>query len=171
MSDKDESKTEEAPPAADKPNWETEAEKWKALARKHEGQAKANKIELDQLRSEGDTSKSEMERLADRVSAAEERAARAESEQLRFQVAAAKKLTPAQAKRLQGTTLEELEADADDLLEAFGPKPDKGKDDGDRPASSGRPREALRAGADNTADDTDDDDPRAIVAKIPRSRF
>lgn len=38
---------------------------------------------------------------------------------IRLEVAAAKGLTPAQAKRLQGSTREELETDADDLLETF----------------------------------------------------
>jgi hypothetical protein len=39
---------------------------------------------------------------------------------LRLEVAAAKGLTPKQAARLQGSTREELEADADDLLATFG---------------------------------------------------
>lgn len=38
---------------------------------------------------------------------------------IRLEVAAAKGLKPAQAKRVQGSTREELEADADDLLETF----------------------------------------------------
>ena len=41
------------------------------------------------------------------------------SETLRREVADAKGLTPAQARRLVGTTREELEADADDVLEVF----------------------------------------------------
>ena len=47
------------------------------------------------------------------------------SETLRREVADAKGLTPAQAKRLVGTTREELEADADDVLEVFPSKPAK----------------------------------------------
>lgn len=41
---------------------------------------------------------------------------------LRLEVAAAKGLTPKQAERLRGATREELEADADDLLESFATK-------------------------------------------------
>ena len=47
-------------------------------------------------------------------------------EQMRREVADEKGLTPAQARRLVGTTREELEADADDVLAAFpitAPKP------------------------------------------------
>jgi hypothetical protein len=53
-------------------------------------------------------------------------------------VAKAKGLTEAQAARLAGSTKEELEADADALLEAFKPS--------GSPVSD-RPKEALRGGA------------------------
>ena len=63
-----------------------------------------------------------------------------ETASARRDVAAAKGLTEAQARFLTGSTREELEAAADELLEAF------------RPAPSGppkrRPTEALRGGAD-----------------------
>lgn len=78
----------------------------------------------DQDRADAD--KSEAEKRA----AAEERATAAELRALRLEVAADKGLTPAQAKRLQGGTREELEADADELLTVFkpakaaAPKPD-----------------------------------------------
>ena len=45
------------------------------------------------------------------------------TEQLRQQVIEAKGLTEFYAKRLNGSTLEELEADADDLLAVFPPRP------------------------------------------------
>lgn len=66
-----------------------------------------------------EASKTEAERLNDRLTAAEQRAQEAELRALRLEVASAKGLTPTQAKRLVGATKEELEADADDLLASF----------------------------------------------------
>jgi hypothetical protein len=74
--------------------------------------AKAKKLE--------EASKTEAEKLTERATAAEKRATDAESKALRMEVAAAKGLTQAQAKRLVGATKEELEADADELLASFG---------------------------------------------------
>lgn len=106
---------------------------------------KFRKAEQDKL----DADKSEAEKRA----AAEERAAAAELRATRLEVAAAKGLTPAQAKRLQGTTREELEADADQILIDFpvaaapagptAPKPDpsqgsKGNPPAARPSSLGQ---------------------------------
>ena len=147
-----------------------EAEKWKALARKHEQRAKDSHEELEKLKAEGDTSKTELEKINERLAAAEKRAEAAEIEGRRFQVAAAKKLTPAQAKRLQGTTLEELEADADDLIEAFTP-PDTGDSkDGDdtepKTTGGGKPKERLRPGADTSAEPEGEDDPRKLADAI-----
>lgn len=78
-----------------------------------------------------------------------------------IEVTQEKGLTPAHVKRLTGSTKEELEASADELLEDFpipeetdggdDDKPDGGKpkgDDGKKPAT--RPKEALKPGASNT---------------------
>ncbi|MFF1417641.1 hypothetical protein [Streptomyces sp. NPDC058280] len=110
---------------------------WKHHARKHEQRANAapDATELERLRAaeaELATRKAadltDAERLqaekdaaeAARLTAERERdAARADA--LRITVAAAKGLTPAQASRLRGSTKEELEADADDLLKDFAP--------------------------------------------------
>lgn len=67
-----------------------------------------------------DAEKSDLEKAAERAEAAEKRAAELELNALRNEVALSKGLTAAQAKRLQGSTKEELEDDADDLLETFG---------------------------------------------------
>ena len=77
--------------------------------------------ELDQA------SKTEQERLTERLAAAEARAAEIEGRALRLEVASENGLTPAQAKRLVGATREELEADAKELLATF--TPSKGDDD------------------------------------------
>lgn len=68
-----------------------------------------------------DLSKTEQEKLADSLVEAEQRAEDAEQKLLRAEVASEKGLTPAQAKRLTGSTKDELEADADELLEVLKP--------------------------------------------------
>jgi septal ring factor EnvC (AmiA/AmiB activator) len=145
--------------AADTTDWKAEAEKWKALSRKHEDQAKANKTELDKLKADGDASKSELQKLEERIASAEKRAEAAELAQRRAEVAQAKGLTPAQAKRLQGTTVEELESDADDLLASF--KPADKADDKPGTGGTGKPKESLRPGAAAT-----DAGPEEDAAKV-----
>ncbi|MEU9495421.1 hypothetical protein AB0D73_27085 [Streptomyces sp. NPDC048215] len=67
-----------------------------------------------------DRDKSEAQKLADRVQAAETEAATASSRLLRYEVAAQKKLPAGWANRLQGSSKEELEADAEALLKELG---------------------------------------------------
>lgn len=66
----------------------------------------------------------------------------------RTEVAFEKGLTPAQAKRLQGETREELEADADELLEAWGAPAAKDDDGDDDDEDTGRqqPRPVVNGG-------------------------
>ncbi|WP_406160972.1 DUF4355 domain-containing protein [Streptomyces canus] len=109
---------------------------WKHHARKHEQRANAapDATELERLRKADADLKarqaaelSETERLqkerddaaAEAASAKAERDAAAR-EALVLRIAADKGLTTAQASRLQGSTKEELEADADALKELFG---------------------------------------------------
>ncbi len=75
--------------------------------------------------------------LQDRIAAIEERERKAELRDLRAEVATVKGLTPAQAKRLQGSTREELESDADDLLASFPGKPGTPRPDPTQGARSG----------------------------------
>jgi hypothetical protein len=83
---------------------------------------KANK-EAEQLRLKlkefEDRDKTEQQKLTEAHQAAEQRAAAAELRALRLEVAADKGLTAGQAKRLVGTTREELEADAEDIQREF----------------------------------------------------
>lgn len=102
--------------------------------------------------------KSDADKVSDQLAALrkqleEEKAARekSEGESLRLRVAAAKGLNESQARRLQGSTQEELEADADELIAAFGGKDDKP----DPKGGVGRPRETLKPGASNDDDDTE----------------
>lgn len=94
---------------------------WKQKAREQEARAKANAAAATKLQEFEDRDKTEAQRLVERAEAAEKRAQEIEAHAIRLEVAAEKGLTPAQAKRLLGTTREELEADADDLLATFKP--------------------------------------------------
>src|SRR5689334_20286056 len=110
---------------------------WKHHARRHEQRANSGPSaeELEALRAaatELATRKaaelSETERLQAEAAtaraeaeAAKAAAATAAADVLRLSVAASKSLTPEQAARLQGSTREELEADADALKALFAP--------------------------------------------------
>src|SRR5690606_38203098 len=91
-------------------------------------------------------------------------------EALRLEVAMAKGLTAAQARRLAGNTREELEADADELLELFGGGRAGGSSatgDDDRRPPRKRPTPDLRGGVDPT-EPVEDTDPAKLAARIPR---
>jgi hypothetical protein len=82
------------------------------------GDLKSKAAKFDEL---DQASKTEQERLTERLTAAERRAADLEIRSLRLEVASENGLTTAQAKRLVGETREELEADAKELLDTFKP--------------------------------------------------
>lgn len=124
---------------------------------------KQTKDLLAKLKEFEDRDKSESEKLADKVAAAEKRADEAEARALRMEVATAKGLNAAQAKRLVGSTKEDLEADADEILEAFPAK------DGATPPPTRKPAADLKGGSDPTSSD-DDVDIRKVVESIPRGR-
>lgn len=92
--------------------------------------AKARELEEAQKTAE--------QRATEALTAAERRAVEAEAKLMRAEVAAEKGLTAAQAKRLVGTTREELLADADEFLALMPAAP---------AATSRTPVEALRPGA------------------------
>ncbi|MEO3974366.1 hypothetical protein [Streptomyces sp. CAU 1734] len=137
---------------------------WKHHARKHEQRANAgvDPTELERLRAadaELATRKaaelSDTERVQAEKDAADAARITAERERdealasaLRITVAAEKGLTPAQARRLQGSTREELEADADELLNDFAPAAPVTNPP---PARVGGPRGADVGGARTTA--------------------
>lgn len=94
----------------------TVLQKERKLARDAEKRARDAEARLKEIE---DANKSEAEKiLEERDRLLAERNA-LQLEQLRREVAEEKGLTPAQARRLVGATREELEADADDVLEAF----------------------------------------------------
>jgi chromosome segregation ATPase len=116
------------------------------------------KQEVEKLKADSDTTKSEMDKVLTKLDGLEKRAADAERKALVAEVSQAKKLPAAIAGRLTGSTKDELEADADELIEALGlGKDDKPKDDdGVKPGPGGRPKEKLRSGASNDGDETPD---------------
>lgn len=122
-----------------------------------------------------DASKSEAERLAEAKSSAEGRAQKAEADVLRLGIAIDKGLTGKQArafaKRLVGETEEELEADADELLESFKPKEaeeENEEGEGQEPSSQRRPKERLRPGAAPNAE-RDTRGPKELAESVPRT--
>lgn len=125
-----------------------DAERKNARAAARERDALA--AELKEIK---DRDKTEAEKVAERAKTAEDRAAQAESKALRLEVAFEKGLTPAQAKRLVGSTREELETDADELLETFKPA--------DPPAEPTVP--SLDLGP-RSPSRTVDDSPRGLIA-------
>lgn len=134
-----------------------EVEKWKALARKHENRAK----ELEPLAAKAqeleDAQKTESERLTEALNAAKAEGATSALGLLKLQVAlesAPEGLTPTQvakfAKRLSGSTREEIEADAAEMFAEIpgstdGPRrPQPTPDQGRTPTSKEDPDAWLR---------------------------
>lgn len=105
----------------------TGTDDWKARAREWEKRAKANAEAAKKLAEIEEKNKTDQQKAAEKLAAAEAREAEANRILLRAQVATAKGLSPTLAERLQGNTKKEMEADADSLLaelQAGRPKPD-----------------------------------------------
>ena len=148
-----------------------DALKWRNLARKHERESKARAAKLAEY---DDASKSESQRLTDRLAEAERRAERAEFANRRREIAeerAPEHATPAQiravAKRLSGESDDDLADAADELFALLAPEPAVVK-----PRTTRRPEERLarpRGGTDPEDDDIEDD-PRKLAELISRGR-
>ena len=126
----------------------------KAALKKANEEAKNLRLKLKEFE---DRDKTEAERISERLAAAEQRALDAD----RLEIALDKGLTKGQAKRLVGSTREELEADADELLA------DLGVDD-DKPSTSRRPKERLKPGASNDAEPQKS--PQELAAEVVKAR-
>lgn len=129
--------------------WRHHSQKWEATAKGAPDSAELERLraaeaelatrkaaeltDAERLQAEKDAA--EAARLA-----AERERDEARAEALRITVAAAKGLTPKQAARLQGSTKEELEADADELVKDFAP------------STLGTPPPPPRAGGDRGGD-------------------
>lgn len=149
----------------------------RAARRKAEQEAKAARDELAKLQGDMQAGKTDAERTASMLAELRARADAADLRAMRAEVAANKGLTSAQAKRLQGNTIEELEADADELIAAFKPAEGGGQGaEGEAPAngaqqrpSAARPRENLRPGtATSTTGEQPEFDAKTFLAGVPR---
>ena len=162
---------------------EADRDKWKDLSRKHEKRSEENATAADELKALKESKQTDEEKLATKLADLEKRANEADHRALRAEIAQAKGLTAAQAKRLQGTNKEELEADADDLLESFPAAKEGtngagagGENEGDKKQERGdpgrRPKEKLRSGSVTDDDDKDADfDPDKVAETIRRRSF
>lgn len=113
--------------------------------------------------------KTESQKLADTNRVLEDRARKAEIDLCRYRVAMRKGLTETQARRLVGSSEEELETDADDLVAAF--KSSEPEPAPPAPApGTGRPKEKLRPGTVPDAE-PEETDPAKLAAAIPRPGF
>lgn len=137
-----------------------------------EAQLKAAEARLkaieDQGKTESEKRAGEMKALNDSVDALTKRLAESDAKSLRLEVATAKGLNAAQAKRLAGSTREELEADADEILEAF-PAAAAGGGGGlpkPPPPPARKPVADLKGGNDPT--EGDEPSIKDIVAAVPR---
>lgn len=166
-------KKDQPEPKKTETDFQAEAAKWKALSQKMEARAKENADAAKRLAELEEADKTEIQRAVDKATEAERRATEAEAKALRIEVALDKApdgmpLTQVRklAKRLTGSTQEELEADAVELFEDFAPPageedPDKQKD------SQRRPKERLRPGAVPDAE-PDESDPAKLAESVSR---
>jgi hypothetical protein len=130
-------------------------------ARKADAAAKQNAAAARKLAQMEDASKTEQQRAADAQRAAEERASKAEGELLRLRIAAEHNLSPADARRLIGTTEDELRTDAAAYAEEH-----KRPTATTAPVVAGRrPTEQLRGGAD-PEEPVEEMDPDKLAAQI-----
>lgn len=151
--------------------------------RKAEADLKTAREELATVKVDQDASKSDMEKVLAKVEGLEQRAEKAERKALVSEVASAKGVP---AGLLTGSTKEELEAQADQLLEFKGGKAGDGDSDGDDPPgdkgdkggngdfkSSGRPKENLRPGAagDDSKAEMSREDAHKLAASIDSGGF
>lgn len=115
---------------------------WKARAREWEKRAKANQSAARKLKELEDAQKSETERLGEQLTAAQQRALEADKLDVALEKAPEGMSTQQVrklARRISGSTREEMEADAADLFAEFATA---------RPAVAGtRPVDGLRSGS------------------------
>lgn len=108
------------------------------------------KAKLAEKEREGESEMDKLKRERDEAKAEAEKAKQPDIDRIKLEVAFEKGLTKTQMKRLVGTTKEELEADADELVKEWGPN--KGSDEGDDEGGNSTPSRQPRSGMKNPAD-------------------
>lgn len=148
----------------------SDRDKWKHFARNHEALWKKSGYKPDdlkelvaaskRLKDIDDADKTEMQKLAEKLAAADAAAAESKREHLRLAVAYEKGLPMELAERLRGDSEEALFQDAEKLLALLDQKTadDSGKQT--------RPKEALRPGAGSRTQDADDPLLRDLKGKL-----
>jgi hypothetical protein len=101
--------------ATDTAALQSEVEKWKALARKHEENAKANATKAKQFDDLEASSKSDIEKLTEQVEALRQDNATAQQESLRLRIATEHKVSAEDMVLLTGTDEATLKAQAERL--------------------------------------------------------
>lgn len=159
-------KDDDAPPEGDDEPFDEARAKAKITKTNSEAAALRKRLQAAESRVKEfeDANKSDTDKLTERATASEKRAETAEHKLLRLQIALEKGLTVKQANRLVGSSQEELEADAEDMLadlaEASG-------DQTTKPRVSTKPKENLRGGGD-PEQEPEETDPAKLAALIPR---
>lgn len=118
---------------------------WKSKAREQEKRAKDNAAKAKRFDELEEAKKTDAERAEAALREANDRAEKAESALLRYEVAAAKAVPPNAVQFLTGSTREEMEASAEQILELIGdagkprsPRPDPNQGRGsNKPNSTG----------------------------------
>lgn len=139
----------------------------KAINAERKARREADKRAADaeaRLKELEDAGKGELDRIRDENATLKSRLTELESTNTRLTVAIDKGLSKSQAKRLVGSTAEELEADADEILESFGGGNNSG---GATPPPTRRPVEALKGGSEPNEAPVEMD-PRKLAESVPR---
>lgn len=131
------------------------------------------KAKAEQFDKVGDQAKGDTEKLSEQLGAVQKELADERLRRIKSEVAASKGLTPAHVKRLTGTTLEELEDSADDLLADFPVQEKKSEESDDgkgspKPPPTSRPKPDLKGGLDPTTSGPTETDPAKLAANVPR---
>lgn len=106
----------EEPQGTPETDWKKEARKWEARAK----EAQAFKDAADKWREYEQSQKSEHEKLAEKLAAAEALASEASAKLTRYEIASQKGIPTDALDLLHGSTREELEVAADKLLSLIG---------------------------------------------------
>lgn len=123
-------------------------EYWQKRARQWEDTAKKNANDLADLKKQiEDQGKSDSERLTAAVTQAQAEAQQARAEALRYKVGVKHNLPPAWITRLQGSTEEELEADATELAQTLPPAAPS------NPPKAPKPLASLQPGGSTPTDE------------------
>jgi hypothetical protein len=148
-----ETAAEDTPPAE-----QSDGTDWKARAREWERRAKANADAAKRLQEIEDQSKTEAERMAERLQAAETAAQQSQAEALRYRVGLAHGIPLEFIPRLQGATEDELTADAQALAKSLAPA---GKSD----TITTKPLATLSLGA-TPQDEQAPEDPNEAIRRL-----